>query len=616
MRTLFSGSPFRKSENSVTDSPATSNITPASNITPTITSNIISLVILTITSIISDLEEYILYAMMLAFIIGGAIAGVVGFDIEMLWLLAIICLAIIAVSLFTRRPALLILVVMMLGFAWHGITTLQQENFGGKADEAVFFEGRVVEIIESTDNYFVQLAEQESEGYTFVMRGTDSNGWHGKLMIVSSPVKPRINDRLSITGIVYEFTETYNFNLLPNNYLRNNNIAAVIRPVPDGITFLRLAGVSPYSIAESVRNKVFSDMSALPEIQQALLKGMAFGETNMLSGRQSTVLQQTGIMHIFAVSGLHIGYIMLLGLTVLRFVRRTFGLPRWTVYCGTALLVLFFSFVVGFSPSVLRATIMAVIALMCQAISWEHRGSLALVWAAFVLLLIEPLWIFQPGFLLSFAAAAGIVFGTKFFHQLIPQRFALSRPLAASVTAQMMTMPILAYFFSTVSIIGLLLSPLVVMMSGFVIIFALLAMLLSFVNLAYIPLVGAGLVTEFIYNITELFAALPNAFTYAVRPSALALLIYYCLMYLAYKCIAQADQIAFDDEMDILFHHKSDPRVAEAVKKLIAASQNGDEFLEGYFRDLRQAKLNDENRDGEEVPENDREQDPESEHPE
>lgn len=494
--------------------------------------------------IIEDIELFLLYALLTAFIAGIVVASICGFDTAYIRPLLISAGVFTVISLLLRWPGWLVPVAMILGFGWYGVTTLQMDSFAGQPDEAVFLKGRVVEVSERAENYFSQLAEQEASGYSFIMQCEDANGWRGRVMVVSSPVQPKVGDRLRVAGIVYEFTETYNFNLLPNNYLRNNNIAAAVRPVPDGITFIRLAGASPYALAETVRERVFADMAALPDIQQALIRGMAFGDTGMLTGRQSSILQQTGIMHVFAVSGLHIGYIVLIGTAVMEFWRPKLRLPLWTGPLITAGLVVFFALVVGASPSVRRATMMALAALFCRGMGVRHRAGYALIIAAFILLLMEPLWIFQPGFLLSFAAAAGIVMGSFYLRQLIP-----SRVLAISLAAQLMTMPILAYFFSTVSLIGVLLSPLVVIAVGFVVILALLAMLLSFCGLAYIPLVGAGLLAELIYKVTELFAALPNVFTYAVRPSVVVMVLYYVLLWVACRCLKKAELITFAEEM-------------------------------------------------------------------
>ena len=488
-----------------------------------------------------NIEVYFAYAMMVSFIVGIAAVAIYGFPSGCFKPLAISAGGFIALSLLVRRPAWLLPVIFILGFGWHGIAAMQLDSFAGQPDEAVFFSGKVTEVMSREENYFSRLSEQEQTGYTFIIQGEDSSGWQGRLMVVSSPVEPQVGDRLQVAGIVYDFPETYNFNLPQNNYLRNNGIAAVIRPVPDGITFSRLAAAaSPYTWGAAVREQIFSDMSSLPQIQQALLKGIAFGETGMLSQRQNSILQQTGIMHIFAVSGLHIGYVVLLGSAVMEFWRPRLRFPLWLGPLAVAALVMFFDFVVGFSPSVLRATIMTMAALVSQIVGERHHGTYALIIAAFLLLLAEPMWIFQAGFLLSFAAAAGIVFGASYLRLLVP-----SQALSVSLAAQLMTMPILAYFFNTVSFIGLLLSPVIVIGAGMVVILVLLAMLLSFVGLAYIPLVGAGMLAELMYKATELFAALPNAFTYIISPSVSILILYYLLILAAYFCLKRAQNAEY-----------------------------------------------------------------------
>jgi competence protein ComEC len=489
------------------------------------------------------LNIYFVYAAMFCFLLGVISMSIIGFRASYFVPFACAVFVLLVVSLLSRFAEILLLIFYILGFAWGGMAVLQTESFAVAADEAVFFDGRVIEVFSTDENYFSQLAEYESSGYSFVIQGVDMNGWHGRLLVFGSTVQPQVGDKLHVTGIVKEFSETSNFNLSGNNYFRNNGIAAAVKPTPDGISFTKLVSkYSPTRIGTVVREKVFAALEALPTLQQALIKGIAFGRTDMLTNGQTGVLQQTGIMHVFAVSGLHVGYVVMLAWAIFEFIRRRLGLNYNFALVGTALSVGMFGFVVGFSPSLLRAVVMCLASLLSLHLAKEHHASYALVVAAFLLLLKEPLWIFQAGFLLSFAATAGIVYTAKYWEKLIP-----NKALAAGFAAQFLTMPLLAYFFNTLSFIGLLISPLVAFGAGVVVILVLLAMLLSFVGLAYIPLVGAGLLAEYMYKAVGLLSALPKAFVYTGSPSVACLVLYYILVFTAYHFLARVKNA---DEME------------------------------------------------------------------
>lgn len=475
------------------------------------------------------------YVAMCAFMLGIILAAAFGFAPQLLLPLAAGVGIFLLLSLLLRLPELLYIVFMLLGLLWCGLDLLQMESFAVPNDEAIFFDGKVVEVIEHSETYFDQLAEYETTGHTFIIKGRADNGWCGRLMVIASPVKPKVGDELHLVGIVREFSQTHNFYLAENNYLRNHGIAAAVQPTPDGLHFDKLAAkYSPQALGEAVRQKVYASLEVLPALQQALVKGMGFGDTSMLTGGQNSVLQQTGIMHIFAVSGLHIVYVVMLAGAILNFIRRRLLLDYKFIIIGTILLVLFFDMVVGFSPSVLRSTIMTLAALLSMLLLKPHSASRALIASAFLLLLWQPLWIFQPGFILSFMATAAIIYTTAYWQVLVK-----NQALAVSLAAQFMTMPVVAYFFNTVSIIGAILSLPVVFGSGIVVILSLLAMLLAPFGLALIPLVGAGLLAEWLYKLAELFAALPQSFLYTMRPDMGTLLLYYSLLLAAYAILAR-----------------------------------------------------------------------------
>lgn len=488
--------------------------------------------------------DWFVYLAMLAFMLGLIAAAALGFVVKLFPWLLVLVIVLLIISLFTRLPELLYLAFLLLGLLWGGIAAAQVASFSIPADEAVFFEGRVVEISSREENYFSQLAEYQNDGYSFVLQGKESRGWRGRIMVIASPVQPELGDRMQVSGIVREFSNTQNLNLPDSSYLTSRGISAMLQPTPDGLHFTKLAvKYSPLRLGKSLREEVYAAMQPLPALQQALLKGIGFGETGMLTNGQTSVLQQTGVMHVFAVSGLHIGYVVMLAGVVLEFIRRSLTLSYKFTLIGTALFILFFDCVVGFSPSVLRATVMLLAAFSGTLLLRPHAAARALIGAAFLLLLVRPFWLTQPGFILSFLATAGIVFTNDYWRMLVK-----NQALAVSFAAQAMTLPVVAYFFHVISFAGLIASPLIVLASGVVVILVLLAMLLTPFGLAFIPLAGAGLCAEGAYRLAEIFAAMPQAFQYTKSPGWGVILIYYLLLLAAYFILARLKYVKKHEE--------------------------------------------------------------------
>lgn len=475
------------------------------------------------------------YILLGAFILGLLLAALFGLGQASFLPMAAAAGVLFVLALLLRMPSVLYAVILLLGVLWGGMAALQTDSFAVPPGEAVFFTGTVTEVQDKEENLFSQLAEYQSDTAAFIVRGRDEYGWRGKLLFFGADAAVKPGDKLELAGIVRKYNQTANFNLTDNNYLRNNGIGASVFVVPKSMRFSKLASpYTPLDLGAAVKDSVYRNMAALPKLQQALLKGIGFGETAMLTNGKKAVLQQTGIMHIFAVSGMHIAYVTLLCGAVWEFIRKRLQLGYKFVIMATAAVMLFFCLVVGLTPSVLRAAVMSFAAMLSLLLLREHSAGHGLIIAAFLLLLWQPRWICQPGFIMSFLATAGIIYTTGYWQALIP-----NKTLAACLAAQFMVMPVVAYFYNTVSFIGMLISPLMAFGAGIVVILIVMAMPLSMFGFGLWPLSGAGIVAELMYKLAEIFAGLPGAFTYTMKPGLGVILLYYLLLGAAFYILAR-----------------------------------------------------------------------------
>jgi len=213
-----------------------------------------------------------------------------------------------------------------------------------------------------------------------------------------------------------------------------------------------------------------ADRSALSQ-QGAVLEAMLLGERGRMDEETTAGLQRSGLFHLIAISGAHIGIISVLFF----FVLRLFRVPKRVSYSVLIVLLLFYSLLVEGRASVFRATIMA-LTFLTSKLLWKQTHLLNTIsFSAFVLLLSNPFYLFDMGFELTFAATLSIIL---FYPKLL--RFLPSLPLkvselfALSLTAQLGVLPLLAASFNRVTFAALLLNfpaiPLigVVMGAGFV----------------------------------------------------------------------------------------------------------------------------------------------------
>ncbi len=202
---------------------------------------------------------------------------------------------------------------------------------------------------------------------------------------------------------------------------------------------------------------------SFPEDVFPFVIALLLGETKDISYELDTAFRISGIAHLVAVSGMHVS--VLYGLIQLLTLRRRFLTALLTIPA-----VLLFTAVAGFTPSITRASLMIILMVTGQALNREYDAPTALSFSCLVMLCANPFVITSVSFQLSVGCVAGILlFGSRIQSWLdlrllrpkqpkILNRLIRSFTLSASVTLSSMTLitPLCAYYFGTVSIVGVL----------------------------------------------------------------------------------------------------------------------------------------------------------------
>lgn len=274
----------------------------------------------------------------------------------------------------------------------------------------------------------------------------------------SGPLYP--GDRISTTARFRSAEilrgETVSYYQTKGIYLQGSVTDALSREQPERIP-LR---VRPVCFAQSIKNSV---QTVFPDDVSALMTALLTGDKAGLSDSTYTALQRSGTAHIVAVSGLHLSFFA--GFLALFFRRRSRLGAALTI-----LLVVLFSAVVGFTPSVVRAGVVIIMTLLAPLLNREPDPPTTLSAALFLLVACNPFSIQSVSLQLSFASVAGIhlVSGPLYRAMTRSLGAADSRPrrlwhkfrrvLAAnfSVTlgALLLTTPLSAWYFGTVSLIS------------------------------------------------------------------------------------------------------------------------------------------------------------------
>ncbi len=392
------------------------------------------------------------------FSIGFAAACVLGISCMQGLLLAgsgLLCLLVAgALRLLRNKPAAIIAMVLFgcaAGLLWNwGYDRIYLNTARG-------YDGQTVELeVEITDYSF-------DTGYCTAADGgimLDGKFYRVRLYVYES-------DSLSpgdkVTGKM-RLTYTANGGAEEATYHKGEGIFLKLR-ADDELTVLHPEEVpARYFIASFRRTLSERIVSVFPEDTAPFALAVLLGNDNLFTVQEDAAFQVSGIRHVVAVSGLHVSVLFAVLFFLTRkqkFLTAILGLP----------LLAFFAAIAGFTPSVVRACVMQGLMILGLLLDKEYDPPTSLAFAVLVMLAINPITITSVSFQLSVACMIGIfAFSQRIRRFLLRkcERLASKNPILAksvkwatgtvSVTlgAMITTMPLCAWYFGLVSLIGIL----------------------------------------------------------------------------------------------------------------------------------------------------------------
>jgi len=301
-----------------------------------------------------------------------------------------------------------------------------------------------------------------------------------------------------------------------------------------------------YKIRQRAARILCVGMESFPE-QTQLLQALLLGYREALSPAFYQRVAHTGTLHIFAISGLHVGVLAAILVAALKIV----GIPRtiWGIVLVPVLL--FYVVSTGMKPSALRAFTMATVYFSAPLFGRRPDSVSAIALAAIILLAIDPLQVTNPGFLLSFTVVSGIVmvhgYATRRLTGFSRPSWAIPlaqlsgpRPLVAlvrfvgllaltSVAAWIFSAPLTAKFFNTLSPVALAGNLAVIPLTFFIVLTGTLALLVAPVSLfATLVFNHANRVfVGLLISVIRVMSTLPGAYVFIRSPSGGVLALWY-----------------------------------------------------------------------------------------
>lgn len=319
--------------------------------------------------------------------------------------------------------------------------------------------------------------------------------WHsidGQIIVSSSGVlKVHPGDIVLLKGKILRVGGLRNPNGFNNQayYLLSGVVGRIFVDTAKGMLFRKKG--SEFSlirvIVTQIRDYMRKTIKLLMTGQEAeLARAMVIGEREGIAAQENEYFMNTGTIHILSVSGLHVGFFTGILMTITALLQ----VPHRARFFVISPVLLLYGMVVGMSPPIERAVIMAIVLLF--GLFLQRRTNLlnSLGFAALGILVFRPSELYSPGFQLSFLAVISIVF---FYQKLINVvRFNFpsinERPIAhfflslaiLSFSANLGTIPLTSYYFNRISTVSLLANILVVPLAG---IFTSMTFTFLFINL-------------------------------------------------------------------------------------------------------------------------------------
>lgn len=296
-----------------------------------------------------------------------------------------------------------------------------EENLKYEENEVLIM-GKISDHYKITDSGYLKITLDENE---IAFESGDIVEWlDGKVVIYTNPEYIDVS-KLKLGTYVFASVDL-DFNTISSkDQWELSNLSKDI--VASGFTRyyqIKIYEERDVSLAETIKSGVYESLKSTGMEHADVSYAMMFGDSNIVDIDVKTIFQSTGIAHLLAVSGLHVSAIVF----AISFLLKKMKLSHKSQFVVLGVLFAFYCYLCNFSISVIRASLMAIILnySYIRGKAYDRLSVLSLL--AAVILLINPMQLFNISFILSFAAVLSIIFLaaplTRIFKKIFYDKFA------------------------------------------------------------------------------------------------------------------------------------------------------------------------------------------------
>lgn len=282
-------------------------------------------------------------------------------------------------------------------------------------------------------------------------------------------------------------------------------------------------------LSKYIKNKISGNMSN--ETKNILL-GLLLGDIKNIDDNTIEKFRTSSISHILAISGMHISYIII-GVSIV--LKKTIGY-RKSKYI-TILIIVFYACLIGFSPSIVRASLMGVLSIIASILYRKSDTLTNIAFSALILLIYNPFIIYDLGFQFSYAGTLSIVLFNKTTFNLlkcIKNKYKqsifdnkLGKGISVIISAQILTFIISLIHYSTLGVYFIITNLLTSIIIGPIIIIGIIYIIILIINIKIASFIA--IILNFLIKILLLisnFSSLPLSKVYIATPNFTGICIY------------------------------------------------------------------------------------------
>lgn len=296
---------------------------------------------------------------------------------------------------------------------------------------------------------------------------------------------------------------------------------------------------------DKLRNRISSIYeNVLPKNEAGILKAMILGDKSDLDEEIKMLYSDAGIYHIMAISGLHLSIICaIFALIIDKLFHKNFK-AKSTAKIGIIIFLIMYCIFTGCNASTVRATIMISIVLIGYIITRTPDFLTSISTACLLILIYQPLYLFDIGFQYSFAAVYSIAIFSNHISNILSFKN-LNKTISSVIAVNIGSKPITAFYFYKLTVFDIITNILVIPLVFIIVLFGIITGISGFISINLAKFC-AGII-YIIFKWYEAICRLVNIIPFSVIKTGhiniITILLYFLIFYLIYLIISKKSNI-------------------------------------------------------------------------